>query len=381
MDTRRRPILAALPCPTCVAALALFWGFAASSALAQTPGYHVLGYPPTGAGGYAAALSADGRVAAGFSQGGTVGSPGFTWSEEAGRYDFGLLEPAPQGRLARPAAISGDGTTVVGQRANTEAFRWSGLGTFQNLGFLGSHQQSAAHGVSGDGSIVVGRAYSTQSSFGQAWRWTQSGGMQGLGFTREGHIYSEANGISRDGNVIVGMSQSSSGGTDAFAWTSAIGMRILPVLPTAFDAYAYGTNHDGSIIVGACGGFAVRWSGDLVHVLSSPPGLSARATRTSDDGSVVLGVLFNATSTPSIWTPASGWQLPADYFAAQGFPVPAAWSITSVNSISADGRTFAGTYGIGIDGFPQAFVLTVPAPGAIVLLGAFAVSHLRRRRV
>lgn len=351
--------------------------------LAQTPGYHIPGQPDPWTGSYGAALSADGRVLAGFAQTGTPGNPGFVWSEETGRLDFGLSEP--NGRHTRPAAISGDGSTVVGQSFNSGAFVWRGPGTLnQGLGAVDPfHDRTAARGVSNNGSIVVGASYRNQSTIGQAFRWTSEGGMQGLGYTFPEHVYSEANAISRDGNVIVGMSQSATGRSDAFRWTEAGGMQMLPLLSGATSGWAYGTNHDGSIVAGRSGGIGVLWMGNSVQALTNPVGWTgAGATDVSDDGSVVIGSLNNATQilVPHIWTPSAGWQTPATYFAAQGFVLPEGWEVSSLNALSADGRTFAGTYNLTGEITPQAFVLTVPAPNTLLMIASIGPIALRRRR-
>lgn len=363
---------------------------AQTAALAQTPGYHFPGHADPWTGSYGAALSADGRVLAGFSQGGTPGSPGFLWSEETGRSDFGVAD-GPSARHTRSAAISGDGSTVVGQSFNTSAFVWRGPGTLnQGLGVVDPfHDRTDARGVSNDGSIVVGSSYRNQSTVGQAYRWTSAGGMQGLGYTVSGHVYSEANAISRDGNVIVGMSQSSGGRTDAFRWTAAGGMQELqpPSGSSLHSAYAYGTNHDGSLTVGmsqtASGALtATVWTASTVQALPTPVGWDSQATDLSDDGSVVLGSFSNNTAVfvPHIWTPVDGWQTPAVYFASQGFPVPEGWSIADVSSVSSDGRTFGGRLRLPGDTLGRAFVLTVPAPTSACALLLVVSAALRRRR-
>ncbi|MFM7792320.1 MAG: PEP-CTERM sorting domain-containing protein, partial [Microcystis panniformis] len=55
--------------------------------------------------------------------------------------------------------------------------------SFQGLGFLpgGSFSRSFAHGVSADGSVVVGESSSVNSP-AEAFRWIQGTGMVGLGF-------------------------------------------------------------------------------------------------------------------------------------------------------------------------------------------------------
>src|SRR5499427_7306088 len=67
---------------------------------------------------------------------------------------------------------------------------------FQGLGFLPGRNQSDAHGVNADGTVVVG------SSNGQAFRWTAASGMVGLGALPP--TLSVARGVNADGTVVVG---------------------------------------------------------------------------------------------------------------------------------------------------------------------------------
>jgi probable HAF family extracellular repeat protein len=74
---------------------------------------------------------------------------------------------------------------------------------FEGLGDLsGGTFESAAYGVSADGSVVIGGADSTSGD--EAFRWTQAGGMVGLGDLPGGAFGSRAYGVSADGSVVVG---------------------------------------------------------------------------------------------------------------------------------------------------------------------------------
>ncbi|MCP5069648.1 MAG: hypothetical protein GY946_24035 [bacterium] len=91
---------------------------------------------------------------------------------------------------------------------------------FMGLGDLpGGLFSSHATGVSADGSVVVGG--STSGAGSQAFRWTQDGGMVGLGYIPGGHA-SAATGVSTDGSAVVGGSE-----TGAFIWDSTSGMQEL----------------------------------------------------------------------------------------------------------------------------------------------------------
>jgi probable HAF family extracellular repeat protein len=100
-------------------------------------------------------------------------------------------------------------STIAGNVA-THAFRWSG-GTMSDLGTLAGGTNSYAYGVSADGNVVVGRSLSSSVPSGEAFRWSQSTGMQSLqsllvasGVNMTGWTLSSAQSVSADGTVIVG---------------------------------------------------------------------------------------------------------------------------------------------------------------------------------
>jgi probable HAF family extracellular repeat protein len=106
-----------------------------------------------------------------------------------------------------------------------EAFRWTQAGGMVGLGDLdGGDFNSRAFGIFGDGTVVVGRGNSASGP--EAFRWTQAGGMVGLGDLPGGTFFSEAEGVSGDGAVIVGRGTSAVG-TEAFIWDAVNGMRNL----------------------------------------------------------------------------------------------------------------------------------------------------------
>jgi probable HAF family extracellular repeat protein len=164
--------------------------------------------------------------------------------------------------------VSADGSVVVGESRNgetSEAFRWTQSEGMVGLGFLaGSNVYSSASGVSADGSIIVGG--SGQGAYGntEAFRWTQESGMAGLGFIGSSNVNSNASGVSADGSIIVGSSgQVAYGGAEAFRWTQESGMVGLGFFPLGycvppdisscayFRAYSSnGISADGSVIIG-----------------------------------------------------------------------------------------------------------------------------------
>jgi probable HAF family extracellular repeat protein/parallel beta-helix repeat protein len=128
-----------------------------------------------------------------------------------------------------------------------EAFRWTASNGMIGLGDLsGGEYESRAYAVSADGLVVVG--YSKSASGEQAFRWTESEGMLGLGYL-SGEL-SQAYGISADGSVVVGRANSLEGAV-AFRWTDSEGMVSLGDLPGgSVSGVAYDASTNGSIIVG-----------------------------------------------------------------------------------------------------------------------------------
>jgi probable HAF family extracellular repeat protein/predicted outer membrane repeat protein len=172
--------------------------------------------------------------------------------------------------------VSSNGTVIVGSSSSaseSEAFRWSQSSGMVGLGFLpGGSSGSCAYAVSADGSVVVGSA---SSEFGtEAFRWTQTGGLVGLGHLPGGNIFSRAYAVSADGSAVVGISSSGSG-TIAFIWDSTNGMQNLKEVltetyaldVTGWDLYsATGISADGKTIVGSGGidsWYSQSWIADI----------------------------------------------------------------------------------------------------------------------
>jgi probable HAF family extracellular repeat protein len=159
---------------------------------------------------------------------------------------FQGLGDLPGGSFSSTAtAISADGSVVVGYSysgSGYQAFRWTSSGGMVGLGNLAGGSESLAYGVSADGSVIVGRGDS------QALRWTSGSGMVGLGDLAGGAFNSAAYGVSADGSVVVGGSRSALG-YEACRWTSGSGMVGLGNLAGGSNSYAYGVSADGSVVV------------------------------------------------------------------------------------------------------------------------------------
>jgi probable HAF family extracellular repeat protein len=169
----------------------------------------------------------------------------------------------------------------------------------QDLGTLGG-SESAAWGVSADGSVVVGSAQNAAGKW-RAFRWTAAHGMQDLGTL--GGDESEALGVSADGSVVVGWAYNAPGRWRAFRWTAAGGMQDLGTLD-GYWSEAWGVSADGSVVVGEADRGAFRWTAaggmeDLnityAHLLTNGSKLrEARAI--SPDGRYIVGWGWNAAT-------------------------------------------------------------------------------------
>ncbi len=214
--------------------------------------------------------------------------------------------------------LSHDGSVVVGEGTSVgglpnEAFRWTRSSGMVGLGDLNGGHVSSARGVSADGSAVVGWAQHYGSL--EAYRWT-SAGMVGLGFLPGANGRgSYALGASGDGNVVVGYSYSARAPNgEAFRWTAPTGMTDLGTLPGGWLVpYAAGPKWDGSVLITNEGDNAYRWVlGQGWQALGHLPGGGmALAGAVSADGNVVVGSSeFNDGTQSGVqpfrWTPEGG---------------------------------------------------------------------------
>lgn len=359
---------------------------------AQTPGFWLVGMPPGGSSGSVQALSQSGSVATGFVavQPAHPGA-GFRWTPAGGREDWGLLPGMPQ--YSPGYGLSSTGDTIVGWMGTwTErrAYRRIGSGPLQDLGMLPGEVRSEARGVSGDGSIVVGFSEHTQGPFalGQAFRWTESSGMVGLGHLHAGSIRSDAYGVSRDGSTIVGRSVSNTLAAEAFCWTATGGMQALPNLPgaTVFTAEGNAVSSDGSVIVGQGGApsgrsHATYWTLGGVQDLGVLPGtLDSVAWATSDDGAIVGGTsTIGSSFSAFVWTPSTGMLDLGAFLSTYGLVTPIGYRLEEVTAISGDGLTFGGLARNLVTNDREGFVATIPAPSAALVLLTPIIAPRRRR--
>jgi probable HAF family extracellular repeat protein len=208
----------------------------------------------------------------------------------------------------------------------------------------GGDFDSAATGISDDGSVVVGHGAPAGGIY-EAFRWTEAEGMQSLGLLPG----DKGNGIARDvsgnGAVIVGDRY---GGGDGWRWSGAAGFQSLP----GQHAGANATNEDGSIIIGYSWNDVednkqpTRGEDGTLEFLGLLPGVgvgaSGGATHMSAGGRIIIGW---SDSLPVqelfLWTRRRGILSLPEFLAALGEPGLLESRPNIGGGISADGRVIA----------------------------------------
>jgi len=214
----------------------------------------------------------------------------------------------------RALDVSADGTTAIGVfqpgSGIVTSFFCKGAQACKDVPVEGNWLQIGANSVNGDGSVVVGYAYTyTPADLGVAWRWVTST-AQGTALPLNAATWTlpRANAVSRDGLVVVG------------------------------EVQINGVSH------------AVRWSGASFTATDLGTG---RATGTSADGSVTVGV--DNSSTPLVWLGTTRQTL-ASLLGTN--PDLAGATLTDLVAVSDNGKVVAGT--ATVSGVDRAFMARLP---------------------
>ncbi len=341
--------------------LAMLAALSASSARSQS--FEGLGTLASHGGGGSSAhgVSDDGAVVAGYS------SAGFSSDlpSQAIRWTGGVMTGLGSLREEYPSyawAVSGDGSTVVGQSRSSgvAAFRWTTGGGMEQLDGCGTWC-TKAFGVSANGAVVVGSYNDGRvGSATMAFRWT--GGVSLLPSLREG-ARTEATAVSADGSVVVGVSDA-----QIALWQNGALTALGP-------GSAFGVSADGTIVVGATSvegqrhAFIWTAAAGLVPLAGFPGSPNVTANDVSDAGEVIVGFAgtTGAAQLAAVWTPDGTVRLLKDVLENQGLDLTG-WTLQNANGVSADGRVIVG-YGINPDGKGEAYraeILPIAAEEIVV---------------
>lgn len=264
--------------------------------------------------------------------------------------------------------ISGDGSVIVGKfRSNQppyewQIFRYSTSTGIENLRTLGKAKDSIeATCVSADGIAIWGTFYVTNEG-SHIFRYTRENGLEDLGTLGRDSI--EIKGVSTDGSVIAGSFLATRlprpgkhPPFHAFRYDRSHGFEDLGAMG-AESAFARGISDDGSLIVG---NFQLEDTSSHAFLYSQPNGvqdlgvggIGAFAIGLSGDGSVILGTYYGEFSFSNY----KYYDHLFIYTKAGGVTKLGAMGGKSVEAtrISADGTKIFGSY-IGSDS--EAYVYT-----------------------
>jgi hypothetical protein len=233
-----------------------------------------------GTDGSATAVSADGRTVFGYGGGAAI-----RWT---------LSDSAVTPQVLRPGTAfmndaTPDGKAAVGHTrfegaTGPSAFRWDQARGAVNLGLLTGYNYSWPYSISADGTTAAGYLHDGGIAGNEeAFRWTQSGGMAGLGDFPGGVFYSAATDVSADGSLVVGWGNTPDG-VEYFVWDQVRGMRSLrDVLMSEF-------------------GLGEELAGWRLTAPSVLPGFGqAHHVLISDDGRVLAGTGLNPLGQKEAW--------------------------------------------------------------------------------
>ncbi|MCA9273174.1 MAG: PEP-CTERM sorting domain-containing protein [Phycisphaerales bacterium] len=323
----------------------------------------------------------------------------FAWTPTGGAVGIGGVTPG--NGVGGQGKISNDGRYISGttfnaaqgyhemSRYDTTTGTWTGFGLLPTIGAQVDSEVSSGWAISGDGQHVVGLGWTSQGTAdAHASQWSEGVGFFSLGTNQVGES-SRANGVNNDGSVVAGWQDGS--GRQGAVWVN--GVEELIVTNTGGVAQeAYEVSGDGRYAVGiGIGSFfgtgnAYRY--DIDNDIYEPlPNLATGAQRfmgaaaVNNDGTLIGGGTWGTGPATFgngfIWEEGVGTMTVSAYLDSKGIAYPTGFSFAFVSSISDDGQWLAGWGG---PGGAQSWVVHVPAPSSLALLGLGSVAMIRRRR-
>src|SRR5579862_667495 len=316
-------------------------------AQAATAKFHIMTDPVQGTwSNYA--LSGDGTVMAA-NYGGEI----YRWTAAGGFQDLG-----PGDTNSSSIGISRDGSTIISGYIGSDGFSRPAIWNASGLVDLGhprngcttiGNSWGSGYGVSGNGSIAVGLAWTCTAAEG--FEWTAKTGNLSLGHPAGNHS-SRASAISANGKTIVGFWEDPTGPRRPVRW---IGGKYDLFLGPSTIGEADAVSSDGTLIAGqspdATGNGVAFFYSDKNGLLSlgtitHSPTDQSFANGISDKGRVIgwSGDPFGAGTQAFVWTPSGGMKRLENVLNQLGANIPAGTTLTTALSISADGSTLAGQY-------------------------------------
>jgi uncharacterized membrane protein len=318
------------------------------SAVAQTATFEIVSDPLTNTWSNFA-LSGDGSVMAA-NYGGEI----YRWTAAGGFQDLG-----PGDSFSSSIGISYDGSTIISGHIGVDGFSSPALWNSSGVVDLGhplngcnslDNSWGSGYGVNWNGNVAVGIAWNCTSAEGFVW--TAQQGNKSLGHPAGSHS-SRATAISAKANTIVGFWEDPTGPRRPVRWVNGthdlfLGSTILGEasavtsdgLKIVGQYYSPTSGYGQSFIFSDKKGLLLM--GTIVHTptdQSFPNGIS-------DQGTVIgwSGDPFGHGIEAFMWTSPVGMKRLANVLQDLGANIPAGMTLTTAESISADGTTIVGQY-------------------------------------
>ena len=248
--------------------------------------------------------------------------------------------------------ISGDGSIIVGRTSvqGGRSCRWVG----PSHALLLMQYSATIRAISTDGAYIAG-----QYGFCAGWGLTSQGLSQ-----FQGNCYlSDSLAIDATGATVVGYSKTQFTYREPFVWTELAGVVGLP-RPSGMlgDCEATAVTADGATAFGfaatSSGKVGVRWplQGGMIILANAQGQQDLVISACSADGSIAVGYgIEQGTQRATVWTARYGTQDLFRMLAACGINT-VGWQNTSAVAVSGDGSTIVGNG--QFEGRDRAFIVT-----------------------
>lgn len=214
-------------------------------------GQEIVEIPPPD--GFSYAIPEDvadaGSIVVGFATATNRPRAAFRWSPDSGTE---LLPGLPGFAAYRAAAVSADGTTILGElqseSGTSQVVLWHANGTIEQLRLPTRWIRVGAHDLSHDGAVAIGFGIEADHTI-RAWRWTRLGGVRIIDLPA-GATLTQAIVLSGDGQYAFGHTDDSAGRISPCRWDAEGNIERLPFPSDQEQIHPWATNHDGSVVVG-----------------------------------------------------------------------------------------------------------------------------------